>query len=105
MPTFLLISRHNPESCWISNKKSRRIYIDLFNSLYALLEKYHITLIGAWFDIPGHTLYEVYDAPSLETFQKMGMEPTIAQWSAFNTMEIIMVSPLKEIEGMFPFNK
>jgi hypothetical protein len=100
MPTFLLISRHNPESCWMFNEKNRKIHIDLFNQLDALLEKYHITMIGCWFDIPAHTLYEVYDAPSLEAFQKMGMEPAIAGWSSFNTMDIRMVTPLKDIRGM-----
>jgi L-rhamnose mutarotase len=100
MPTFLLISRHNPESCWIFNEKNRQIHVNLFNQLESLLAKYHITMIGCWFDIPGHTLYEVYDAPSAETFQKLGMEPEIMQWSSFNTMEIIMVSPLDEMKGM-----
>jgi L-rhamnose mutarotase len=100
MPTFLLISRHSPESCWMFNEKNHQIHRDLFNQLESLLQKYHITMIGCWFDIPGHTLYEVYDAPSLEAFQKMGMEPVIAAWGSFNTMEIRMVSPLEEIKGM-----
>jgi hypothetical protein len=100
MPTFLLISRHNPESCWMFNEKNRQIHIKLFSALDTLLKKYQITMIGCWFDIPGHTLYEVYDAPSMDAFQKMGMEPEITQWSSFNTMQIIMVSPLEEIKGM-----
>ncbi|MDD1679945.1 MAG: hypothetical protein LUO93_12275 [Methanomicrobiales archaeon] len=99
-PTFLLISRHNPESCWMFNEKSRQIHQDLFNGLDALLKKYHITLIGCWFDIPGHTLYEVYNAPSLDAFQRMGMEPEIARWSSFNTTQIIMVSSLEDIRRM-----
>jgi hypothetical protein len=100
MPTFLLISRHSPESCWMFNEKNRRIHIDLFNALDSILKKYQISLKGCWFDIPGHTLYEVYDAPSIEVFQKMGMEPAIAPWSSFNTMQIIMVTPLEEVKEM-----
>jgi hypothetical protein len=100
MPTFLLISRHNPESCWMFNEKNRQIHRDLFNALDGLMKKYHITMKGCWFDIPAHTLYEVYDAPSLEAFQQMGMEPVIAQWSSFNSMEILTVTPLEDIKGM-----
>ncbi len=100
MPTFLLISRHSPESCWMFNEKSRRIHSNLFHALEDILKKYQITLKGCWFDLTGHTLYEVYDAPSLEAFQKMGMEPAIAPWASFNTMEIINVTPLEEMKGM-----
>jgi hypothetical protein len=100
MPTFLLISRHSPESCWMFNEQNQRIFSDLFNALDTLMEKYQIKMLGCWFDIPGHTLYEVYDAPSMEVFQKMGMEPVISRWSSFNSMEIIMVSPLNDVKGM-----
>jgi hypothetical protein len=82
------------------DERNRKITADLFNALDGIMKKYQITLKGCWFDIPGHTLYEVYDAPSLEAFQKMGMEATIAPWSSFNTMEILTVTPLEEIQGM-----
>jgi len=49
MPTFLLISRHAPESCWMFNEKTRQIHINLLNTLESLIKKYKITLLGAWF--------------------------------------------------------
>jgi hypothetical protein len=100
MPFFLLISRHSPESCWMFNEKTRQIHVNLLNTLESLLKKYNITLLGAWFDLPGHTLYEVFDSPGLEAFQNMAMEPEIVQWSAFNTMEIKMVSSVNDVMGL-----
>jgi L-rhamnose mutarotase len=97
MPTFLLISRHAPERCWMFDAKSKQIHRNLLDKLESLLKKYQITLLGCWFDLPGHALYEVYDAPSLEAFQKMSMEPEIVQWSSFNTMEIKLVSTLDDV--------
>lgn len=97
MPTFLLISRHAPESCWMFNEKARQIHENLLNKLESFLKKYQISLLGCWFDLPGHTLYEVYDSPSLDAFQKMAMEPEILQWSAINTMEIKMVATLDDV--------
>jgi len=97
MPTFLLISRHAPESCWMFHPKLKQIHLNLLDKLESLLKKYQITLLGCWFDLPGHALYEVYDAPSLETFQKMSMEPEIVQWSSFNTMEIKLVSTIDDV--------
>jgi hypothetical protein len=97
MPTFLVISRHAPESCWMFHAKTRQIHLNLLHKLESLLKKYQVTLLGCWFDLPGHTLYEVYDAPNLDVFQKMSMEPEIVQWSSFNTMEIKLVSTLDDV--------
>ena len=82
------------------NEKTRQIHVNLLNKLDSLLKKYNITLLGAWFALTEHTLYEVFDSPSLEAFQKMAMEPEIVQWSAFNTMEIKMVSSVNDVMGL-----
>jgi len=97
MSTFLVISRHSPESCWISNAKTRQIHLNLVKGLESLLKKHKITMLGCWFDLPGHTLYEFYDSPTLEAFQKMAMEPEILQWGTFNTMEIRMVNSMDDV--------
>jgi len=82
------------------NEKTRQIHVNLLNKLESLLKKYNISLLGAWFVLPEHTLYEVFDAPSLDVFQKMAMEPEIVQWSAFNTMEIKMVTSVNDVMGL-----
>jgi len=74
--------------------------MNLLNKLESFLKKYNITLLGAWFVLSEHTLYEVFDAPGLDAFQKMAMEPEIVQWSAFNTMEIKMVTTVNDIMGL-----
>jgi hypothetical protein len=79
------------------NEKAKHIHVNLVNKLESLLKKYQITLLGCWFDLPGHAMYEVYDAPSLETFQRMAMEPEIVQWSAFNTMDIKLVATIDDV--------
>jgi len=100
MPTFLLISRHAPESCWMFNEKTRQIHVNLLKTLESLMMKYKITLLGAWFVLSEHTLYEVFDAPTLEAFQKMAMEPGILEWSAFNTMEIKLVAGVDDVQKL-----
>jgi len=100
MPTFMLISKHAPESCWMVNEKTRQIHANLVDKLGSLLEKHQIKMLGCWFDLPGHTLYEVYDVPTLEALQKMVMEPEIAAWTSFNTMQVINVTPVEEVMGL-----
>jgi L-rhamnose mutarotase len=80
------------------NEKTRQIHKNLLSRLESFLKKYQITLLGAWFVLPEHTLYEVFDAPSLEAFQKMAMEPEILQWSAFNTMEIKLAATVDDVK-------
>jgi hypothetical protein len=100
MPTFLLISRHSPESCWIFNEETRQIHLTLLNKLESILKKYTIRMLGAWFVLSEHALYEVFEAPGLEEFQKMAMEPEIVQWSAFNTMEIKLVATVDDVKRL-----
>jgi len=82
------------------NEKTRQIHLNLISKLESFQKKYNITLLGAWFVLPEHTLYEVFDAPSLDAFQKMAMEPEIVQWSAFNTMEIKIVATVNDVMGL-----
>lgn len=97
MPTFLLIHRHSPENCWMFNKEARKVHLDLVEKLEGILKKYEIKMQGCWFLLSEHTMYEVYDAPSLEAFEKMAQEPEIVKWSAYNTVEIKLVDPFEEV--------
>jgi len=82
------------------NEKTRQIHINLLNTLESLMKKYNISFLGAWFALSEHTLYEVFNAPTLEAFQKMAMEPEIVQWSAFNTMEIKLVATIDDVQRL-----
>ena len=97
MPTFLLINKHSPENCWMFNKEARKVHLDLVEKLDSFLKEYKIKLLGCWFVLSEHTMYEVYDAPSLEAFEKMAQEPEIINWSAYNTVEIKLVTPFEEV--------
>lgn len=96
MPIFLLIHRHSPENCSMFNNEARKIHLDLVEKLEAILKKHGIKMLGSWFALSEHTIYDVYDAPSLEAFEKMAHEPEIVKWSAYNTVEIKLVTPHEE---------
>jgi len=64
------------------------------------MKKYDIKCRAPGFVLPEHTLYEVFDAPSLDVFQKMAMEPEIVQWSAFNTMEMKLVATVDDVKRL-----
>ena len=99
MPAFMVISRHSPESCWMFNPKTRQIHLDLVRNLDAILQKHGVAMLGCWFDIPGHALYEIYDAPDYAAIQGMTMEPEILAWSSFNTMRVLPVTSVDEVNA------
>jgi hypothetical protein len=79
------------------NEEARKIHLNIVDKLDGFLKKYEMKMLGCWFALSEHTLYEVYYAPSLEAFEKMSQEPEIVKWSEYNTMEIKLVHPLEDV--------
>jgi len=98
MPTFLLIHRHSPENCPMFNEKAKKMTLQLANKMEELLKKHGVKMVGFWQVPMEHLLFEVYEAPSYEAFQKLGREPEILAWSAYNTVE--MKSAISAEEAM-----
>jgi len=106
MPTFLVISRHSPENCATFNEKARKIQIELMGKLDGLLKKHGVKRVGAW-TVPGgeHLSFMVFEAPSLEAFQKFSMEPEIKALNAYSTNETKLVMTIEEAMKLPPLAK
>ncbi len=79
MVTFLVISKHAPEDCPLRNEKMKKLALEYLSLQKDLEKKYKVKKVGVWSDIPEHTLYMIYEAPTAEDFQKSLMEPVIMQ--------------------------
>lgn len=84
----MLIHRHSPENCAFFNEKARKMTLNLVDKMEGLLKKHGVKMVGCWHVLAEHLMFEVYEAPSLEAFQKLGREPEILAWSAYNTFEV-----------------
>jgi len=100
MPTFLLISRHTPENCPMNNEKKRKANLTYFNKMDAWSKKYKVKMVGAWSVPNEHLNFLVFEAPSLEAFQKHRMEPEAQAVTATETYEIKIVINKEEILKM-----
>ena len=100
MPTFLLISRHSPENCPMFNEKARKVTLQLVNKMEGLLKKHGVKMVGLWQVPTEHLIFEVHEAPSLEAFQKLGREPEIQAWYAYNTVEMKLAISSEEAAQM-----
>lgn len=97
MPTFMVILRHSPENCDWFNEKSRKASLEFMGKADELMKKHEIKMLGAWtMDPAGHQSFWVVEAPSLEAFQKFGMEPEALAQLAYRTMDIKIVMSFEE---------
>ena len=66
----------------------------------ALMKKHKVKNLGSWAVPNEHTSYEVYEAPSLDAFMALGMEPEIMAMGEFETMEIKPAMTMEEAAQM-----
>jgi len=100
MPIFILIARHSPENCPMFNEKARKAVMKLMEKSDELMKKHGVKSLGSWAVYTEHLSFEVYEAPSLDAFGKLGMEPEILALSEFETYEIKLASSMEEAAKM-----
>lgn len=96
MVTFLAISKHAADKCPMYNETTKRVYEKWYSSVAENYRKHGVKLIGAWTVHGEHLNFWVVDAPSLEAFQALMMEPDILALSAIETMEFKMAMNMEE---------
>jgi len=100
MPTFLMISRHSPENCPMFNEKARKLWLEYISKSDELFKKQGAKRIGAWTVPTEHLYVEVLEIPSLEAYQKLGMEPEILAFGAYETYEVKLAYSMEEVAQM-----
>jgi hypothetical protein len=96
MPTIIMFQRHSAENCPMTNEKKKKMALEIMDKLPTLLKKHGIKNVGMWGVPPEHLNVIVYEAPSLDAFLKLQMEPEIMKWVAQNTTEIKIAMTLEE---------
>jgi hypothetical protein len=105
MPTFLAISRHAPDKCPVYNETTKRVYEKWFSTVAENYRKHGVKLTGGWTVHGEHLNFWVVDAPSLEAFQALMMEPDILALSAIETMEFKIAMNTEEVVKMLQLGK
>jgi len=105
MAIFLVISKHSPENCPMFNAKSMKVFMDAMGKSEALMKKHKVKLLGSAEVVNEHSSYEIYEAPSFEDFDALGMEPEIMAMGQFVTMEIKPAMSFEEVEQMLKHMK
>jgi len=100
MAIFFMVSRHSPENCPMFNEKARKLWLEYANKSEELLKKHGGKSLGAWVVPTEHLSYWVFEVPSLDAYQKLGMEPLILELSKYETYEIKFAYSMEEVTQM-----
>ncbi len=96
MPAIIVFQRHSVENCPMNNEKMKKMALEITDKLPALTKKHGIKMVGSWGVASEHLNIIVYEAPSLDVFLKLQMEPAIMKWVAQHTTEIKVAMTLEE---------
>jgi uncharacterized protein with GYD domain len=100
--TYIMqISRHSPESCPLFNEQTRRPTVTLLQRFEELLAKHGVKKINSFTDYPGHTIFNIYEAPNMEAFMGFSMEPEMMAWLGYHRVETKIVMDMDQVRGMF----
>lgn len=100
MPIFLVISRHSPENCPMCNEKARKVEMEYFNKIEGLMKKHGIKNLGGWSVYTEHLSVFAVEAPSLDAWQKCGMEPEVLALQGIETYEVKMAISMEDAAKM-----
>jgi hypothetical protein len=93
---IMQISRHSPESCAMFNEEARSVMVNIIKKKDEFLDKHGVKMVGSWTSIPTHTIYTVYDAPSMEAYLGFVQEPEMISWIKYHMVREQVVVSMEE---------
>lgn len=67
-----------------------------FENVGSITAKYGVKFIDSWTDHPMHTLYALFDTPSMDNMLKCSMDPDMSVGMAFNKIHTFPVMDHKQ---------
>jgi hypothetical protein len=102
---MMRISKHSPDDCPAFEAKNRDIFLRAIEKHDQLASKHKIKIVGSWVDSPAHTVYSIYDTPSMEDLMAYTMEPEIMAAMSFQITEIKSLTPAKDVAAILESRK
>lgn len=90
------VTTHPAELCPSHNDKFRAATVNWYEKIESTCAKYGIKFVGSWDDHPGHTVYVLYDTPSMDVLMKFMMEPEMMAPLMFCTGRVFPVFDHKQ---------
>ncbi len=69
------VSKHPADLCPAYNDKYRALTVNWYEKVGSISSKYGVKFLGSYDDHPGHTVFAIYDTPSMDNLMKVFAEP------------------------------
>jgi uncharacterized protein with GYD domain len=99
------VAKHSPESCPEYTDKYRGVTLRWFETAEANCAKFGVKMVGFWTDHPTHTVYMLFETPSMEAMMGMAMTPETMAMMSFQNIKTFPVMDFKQTWEMIKHAK
>jgi len=94
------MAKHSPESCPAFVDKYRAATLRWFETVESNCAKYGVKMIGFWNDHPTHSVYMLFETPSMDAMMGLMMTPETQAMMSFQRIKTFPVFDLKQTWDM-----
>jgi hypothetical protein len=98
---IMQISRHSPESCPMFHEQARNMTVTLLQNLDEKLENHGMKMAGSWSDMPGHIIFNIFEAPSMDAYLEFLQEPEMMAWLSNHKVQNRVVLGIEGVREKF----
>jgi uncharacterized protein with GYD domain len=88
---IMQVTKHPPQTCPVYDPKFRAVTVAWYEKVEAMCAKYGVKFHGSYTNHGAHTVYVLYEAPTMEAVMGMMMEPEMNGPLAFCTSNVFPV--------------
>jgi len=85
------VTTHPADQCPAHNSKYRDLTVNWYERIESLSAKFGVKFVGSWDDHPGHTVYVLYETPSMDNLMALFMDPEASAPMSFCTGRVFPV--------------
>ena len=94
------VTTHPAELCPTHNPTYRELTVSWYEKIESIAERFGVRFVGSYDDHPGHTVYVLYDTPSMDNLMSMLMDPEAAAPLSFCQARVFPVLDHQQTLGM-----
>jgi hypothetical protein len=85
------VIRHSAEACPAFNSTYRDVFTNWMDQVEPIADKHGIKFVGSWTNRLTHTMFVLFDTPSMDNMMEFSMEPEMNAVMAFSKARMFPV--------------
>lgn len=100
---YVLLATHSPETCPLSNSKTKELLLQVAPEISSMAEKAGVTLVAGPFVNHEHTVVTIVKADKVESVDQLLEETRLSQWNSVRVVpSLTMEEGMEEIQRQTP---